>query len=273
MVFTVLALRASAALVVDVPHRQATTINKLELDLTMQQLTAQLSMLFSSEFLSAIAGAVVGGIIAYVVQLQALREERKARADQKREEENAAAYALFFKVLSIYNNLNHIKNYVVEAREALQSRADLPLSATLKPLANVATPIFFDTTEMALLLSLKEPRTLNAVLPLDAIHNGILPAWHLYASKKDRFNQLVTITEFEPNTGIAAISFRRGSAAEGLMYEVKELAEALAGRAERDAETAQMALEALIEMLNRRLSLEINFQPKATNGARSTSTA
>lgn len=230
----------------------------------MQQTVAELSMFASSEFLSAIAGAVVGGLIAYFVQLQTLREGRKAIAAQKREEDNAAAYALFYKVLSIYNNLNHINNYVIEARKALQARSDLPLSAMLKPLANIASPIYFDTAGMALLLSLKEPRTLNAVMSLDAVHNGILPAWHLYASKKDRFNQLVSITELEASTGVASISFRKGSAAEGLMYEIKELAETLAERSEPDAEKARIALESLIETLNRRLKLDINFRPKAT---------
>jgi hypothetical protein len=238
--------------------------------MSVQQSTAELSMLFSSEFLSAIAGAVVGGLIAFLVQLQALREARKERAAQKREEENAAAYALFFKVLSISNNLNHIKNYVIEARTLLNSRAEMPLHVALKPLANVPSPLFFDAAEMALLLALKEPRTLNAVLSLDAIHNGVLPAWHLYASKRERFNQMVTITGIESNTGIAAITFKRGSAAEGLMYELRELAEALAARAERDAEKARVALEALIDTLNRRMNLEINFQLKATSANHAT---
>lgn len=228
----------------------------------MQPPAADHWMFFGSEFFSAIVGALIGGLIAYLVQLQTLREERKAREQQRREEQSAAGYALFFKVLSIYSNLNHIKNYMVEAREAATGRGDWPLHSTLKPLANVFNPIFFDTEGMSLLLGLKEPKTLNAVLSLDAIHNGVLPAWHLYASKKEQFNQLVSVTNFEPSTGTAAIAIQKGSAAERLMYEVNELAEELAARAIRDADDSQVALELLMGTLNSRLNLEIKFEPK-----------
>ena len=42
-----------------------------------------LDLLRLSEFLAAIGGAVVGGLIAYLVQIKALREARRDRAEER----------------------------------------------------------------------------------------------------------------------------------------------------------------------------------------------
>lgn len=214
---------------------------------------------FGSEFWAAIVGAMVGGVIAYLIQLQALREARKARAQAQEDENKSLGYSLFFKTLTIWNNLAHMKKYVDEARKKqIDFKADR-LSTVLKPLANVADPIKYDPREMSLLLSLGEAGTLNEILPLDAIHNSILPVWALYAKKRNELHDVVQMHGIDLDSGVANISLPADSKAARLLFEVNELATALAERADKDEAEARHARDDLLQTIRKRIGLPINL--------------
>lgn len=225
----------------------------------MKSIACDVLVFFGSEFWAAIVGALVGGIIAYFIQLQALREARNERRNAQTDENKSLGFSLFFKTLAIWNNLAHIKNYVEEARKKqIEVSADR-LSIVLLPLANIADPVKYEQREMSLLLSLGEAETLNRVLPLDAIHNSILPVWDLYATKREALHDAVEMHGIDLDSGVASISLPVDSKAARLLFEVNQLATELAERAQRDEAEARDARDILLQTLKRRLGLEINF--------------
>ncbi|MGE8103814.1 hypothetical protein ACQKP1_09005 [Allorhizobium sp. NPDC080224] len=225
----------------------------------MQATACEALCLFNSEFWAAIVGAVVGGVIAYFVQLRALREARVARKEARQDENKALAYSLFFKMLSVWNNLAHLKNHVDEAR-ALQVSAGVDrLSTVLRPLANLTDPVRFEPGEMSMLLGLGEADTFNEVMSQDAIHNSILPVWSLYATKRDQLHDAAHSRGLDMTSGIGTLAFEAGSPAELLFYEVTELAVVLAERADKDEAQARNARDLLLRTLNQKLGLNLNF--------------
>jgi hypothetical protein len=225
----------------------------------MKSIVCDVLVFFGSEFWAAIVGALVGGIIAYFIQLQALREARNERRKTQTDENKSLGFSLFFKTLAIWNNLAHIKNYVEEARKKqIEVSADR-LSIVLLPLANIADPVKYEQREMSLLLSLGEAETLNRVLPLDAIHNSILPVWDLYATKREALHDAVEMHGIDLDSGVASISLPVDSKAARLLFEVNQLATELAERAQKDEAEARHARDILLQTLKRRLGLEINF--------------
>lgn len=64
-----------------------------------------------AEFLSAIAGAIVGGIIAYVVQIHALREGRVQQPEDRKLTRQAHGRALLIKMGRIVSNYDGIQRH------------------------------------------------------------------------------------------------------------------------------------------------------------------
>jgi hypothetical protein len=213
--------------------------------------------LLGSEFWAAIAGASVGGVITYFIQLQSLREARRGREESQLAENRALGYSLLFKTLAIWNNFFHLKNHVDQARQIQAAGGFDILSSVLRPLASLSDPVKYDAREMSLLLSLQEDKTFNAVLSQDAIHNGILPVWSLYAQKREQLHDAAESLGIDLSSGVGNIRFPIGSIAERLFFEVDELAVVLAERADKDEAEARAARDILLGTLKQKLGLTI----------------
>lgn len=75
-----------------------------------------------TEFWSAIAGAVVGGVIAYAVQIRALREGKRQRADDQKSIQQGLGNSLLFKMIKIHSNIHGIHRHIEECFETAAKR-------------------------------------------------------------------------------------------------------------------------------------------------------
>lgn len=215
-----------------------------------------------SEFWSAIAGAVVGGLIAYMVQLKALGEAAKERKASSTETQKGLAYSLLFKVISIDSSLDGLKQHVDQGLALKERERNAHISAVLKPLANLPTPVEFSADEMALLLSLKEDDVFNSIMSLDKIHNSIIPVWNLYASLRNAVTEMQQVDNFDPDIGRSEISIKPGSPLAIKIFETEMMAAELVRRAHIDAADASRALGSLIPLLNSKLNLGVGMTRK-----------
>ena len=123
------------------------------------------SLLSSKEFLSAIFGAIVGGMIAYAVQIKALREARNIREQDRKQVQQALGNSSIFKMIRIYSNASQIQQYIEECfKEAERDNFKGVPWRFVRPLANPPSDIHFSPDEMGMLLSLKDNDLFNLVV-------------------------------------------------------------------------------------------------------------
>ena len=141
----------------------------------------------SSEFVSAIAGAVVGGLIAFGIQMIALRAAVKARKDEAAEKKKALAHSLMFKMLQIHAHLLHFSQHLEEA--FAQGAADnIPEPwAFVQAMANHPDKVNFASDEMAMLLSLGDETLFSDVLSFDEAHNTTIATFDTYRERRVLF--------------------------------------------------------------------------------------
>lgn len=77
-----------------------------------------------NEFWAAIAGAIVGGLIAFGIQVIALREARKERIRDAAEKQKALGHALIFKVIGIYSHLRQLNLHLQDAAARMPKGTD-----------------------------------------------------------------------------------------------------------------------------------------------------
>jgi hypothetical protein len=130
-----------------------------------------------TEFWSAIIGAIVGGLIAYIVQVKALREGRRLRDEDHKRVQQAQGNALLFKMIRIHSDLHGIHRHIEGCFEQAEQKGLTgdPWQFVL-PLANPPGPIHFSSEEMGMLLALKTDDVFNLVVKMDTVHNSLSDA-------------------------------------------------------------------------------------------------
>lgn len=113
-----------------------------------------------------------------------------------------------------------------------------------------------------MLLSLKDDDVFNSLASLDKIHNSIIPVWALYEAKRSAISSEGENHAFDPAEGRGEFDVKRGSHLEAKIFEVEGIAKELVRRAPLDAAEAEAALSGLVPLLNQRLKLEVNIQPR-----------
>ncbi|CDZ60273.1 Hypothetical protein NGAL_HAMBI2605_09260 [Neorhizobium galegae bv. orientalis] len=177
-------------------------------------------------------------------------------------EAKSQAYSLLFKVISMHTTFTHLKAHVDERVEFGKSVKADRLSSILLPIANLPSPIEFAPAEMAMLLSLKDDDVFNSLASLDKIHNSIIPVWVMYEAKRSAIPSHGEDHAFDASEGKGEFSVKRGSHLEAMIFEVEGIARELVRRAEIDLKEAEAALGRLTPLLNDRLQLGVNVQPK-----------
>lgn len=220
-------------------------------------LTWEILQLPGSEFWSAITGAVVGGLIAFWIQNKTLVEARNERSSERLQAEKALAYSLLFKVIKIYNNLEHIRRHV-DKQQTLHGEATRP-SGYLLALANLPSAIEFSADEMSMLLSIENDDIFNSILSLDSIHNSIMPVWELYAALREKVKMSSQTIQFDPVVGRSEIEVENDSPLAVAIFEADQMAIELARRAYVDATEAKQVLEKLIACFRAKFGFTIDI--------------
>lgn len=220
-----------------------------------------------NEFWAALAGAVVGslvsGAISYFLQKSSFEEQKRDRNAQKRDERRALGHSLFFKVLSIANTLQHVKNHAYECKRRAADAGDegAPPVTYLLPILNLGDPVQLVAEEMSLLLSTGADDVFNRVLELAPIHNSILPVWQQYAAMRAELNE-ITSTGIDLATGIGQSEIPLNSPTAVKFFEANQTAQQLIERAIRDEADALETLPMLVMVLNDKAGTGIAIEPK-----------
>jgi hypothetical protein len=223
----------------------------------------------ATEFWSAIAGAVVGGLIAYIVQVKALREGRKQRDDDHKRLQQAQGHALLFKMIRIHSNFSVIHQHIETcfdqaAQKGMKGGAE-PWQFVL-PLANPPDPVHFSPEEMGLLLSFKNDEVFNSIVSMDVIHNSLTNAVKLLTTERRALTERLRADDASGAILSGVADRDQFLALRPRMIEVNSLIEQLRIEARRDFDESSEALDRLNKVLRDRLGLAYRLEAKPAAG-------
>ena len=156
------------------------------------------SIISATEFWSAITGAFVGGLIAYLVQVTALREGRRLRDEDHKMMQEALGRALLIKMMRAYSNFHGIHQHIEDSfAEAARRGFEAEPSFIVQPLANTPDPVHFSSEEMGMLLGLKDYDVFNLVLSMDVIHNSLIDAVKVLNTERETLTEQIGVHGFE----------------------------------------------------------------------------
>jgi hypothetical protein len=214
-----------------------------------------------SEFWAAIAGAIVGavtgGLIAYLVQVKALREGRNQRAEDRKLIQQAQGRALLLKMGSIVSSYHGIQRHFEESFERAQQAGFVgePWQFVL-PSANTPDAVHFSTDELGMLLSLRNNEVFNSVVGMDAIHNSLVDVFKLFnAERRGLTERLPPATDGQGSILGGHISPEAFAALRPRMIEVNTLVEQLRTGAKNDFTEATKVIASLVQLLHDKLGL------------------
>jgi hypothetical protein len=221
-------------------------------------------ILQKAEFWSAIAGAIVGGLIAYVIQIRALREGRTQRAEDRQLVRQAQAHALLFKMIRIHSDFRSMQQHIVDCftRGATQGMTGEPWQF-FQPLANLPDPVHFTADEMGMLLGLKDNDVFNLVAPLDIVHNSFFEALRVTFLERRALVDALAIGKVEGLvvSGTLDPNSERGLRFRAKMNEVNTLIETLRVNTKRDVDETARALDLLSNLFHEKLGLAYKITP------------
>jgi hypothetical protein len=215
----------------------------------------------TSEFWSAIAGAIVGGIIAFSIQIIALRESRKQNTSKIDERRKALAYSVMFKTLKIHSHL-------VQLRDEIEKSFQKPFEQAqpwqfFRPLVNRPQHVHFSSDEIALVLSLKEDDLLNLLIILDETHNDTIELFGTYARLRVELTSRLS-AEMNGMVGTTTLTQQEMMLLAPKMAELNELIVGLRQRCTKDAEASGKATANLNKALNKHVALNLRFEDLKT---------
>jgi hypothetical protein len=219
-------------------------------------------MPFGSEFWAAMAGAVIGGLIAFGVQMFALRAARRQHDDEHRQTKQALGHALLFKMIKINSNLYQLHRFIEEPfhkPDAKNPRTASPGEPwqLVMPLAHYPERVQFAAEEMAMLLSLKDDALFDAMLSMDAEHNALIDAFWTFGERRGALTALLPKTHGA--AGDTTLTRDHLLALRPKIVEVNALIDDLRTRARMDYQDASQVLARLAATL--KSSLGVAYEP------------
>lgn len=214
------------------------------------------SLPISTEFVSAIVGAVVGGGIAYLVQLRAIREARRQRAEERLEIQQAFGHSLLFKIIRIFSNICNIRGHIEDCfvRAERDGLGGEPWQFVL-PLANLPDPISFSPEEMGLLLSMKNDQLFNDAIDLDVAHNSLLASFEAFNGLRQKLAERLPPDVVEGRVVAGNLDREQAKRLRPKMIEVNDVIVAIRDNCAADSEKARAVLERLNRTLREKLGL------------------
>ncbi len=217
--------------------------------------------MFSKEFVSAVVGAVVGGLIAFGVQIIALREARSVRDQDRLLARQALAHALLFKMVRIYSNSINI-NRTIESYFAVSSERKLhgdPWTFVL-PWANLPERMHFSPDEMGMLLSLKNDDVFNLVMNQDVCHNSLTDIISKFNECRKELTDQLKHEEVDGDKLSGPATPERYMKVAPRIIEVNGLIDGIRKISKRNADEGRQAIFGLQKVFQQQLGLKLQLQ-------------
>ena len=207
-----------------------------------------------TEFWSAITGALVGGMIAFVVQMIALRAAKKQGSEDYKLVQQGLGNSLLFKMIRVHLNFQAIHHHIEACFEGAGRRGLVgePWQFVL-PLANPPNPIHFSSEEMGMLLAQRDDEVFNAVLSIDVLHNSLIDAVKTLNDRRLALTERIAAGKVEGEVAISGLPQAELLAIRPRMIELNTLIEQLRSDAARAVEESGLVLDRLHTLLRDRL--------------------
>ena len=220
-----------------------------------------------TEFWSAIAGAIVGGVIAYLVQIKALREGRRQRNEDRKELKLAQAHALLFKIIRIHAGFFNVSDHIEScfARAKKDGFEGEPWQFVI-PMANFPDPVHFSAEEMGMLLALKNDDLFNVIAPMDVVHNSLIEAFRVLSKERRALAQRLRPDNAHGELLRGTLDRQQFLELRPYMIEVNSLVAKIREDAAHNFELATDALDRLQNLFREKLGLQVKleFKTRAT---------
>ena len=217
-------------------------------------------------FWSAIAGAVVGGLIAYFIQVKALREGRKQREEDLRRTQQVLGNSLIVKMIKIYSNIRTLHEHLEECFGISSHKNPRnELWQHYKPLSTLPNPVFYSSEEMSMLMAMNNDQVFNLVLPLDTVNNTLLDTVANLQKERAMLLEQLPVDKFVGEIGKVALDkdkllkFRPG------MIALNSMLEQLHVHTKRGSSESREALFTLHKLLCDNLGLRYNLEESFSN--------
>jgi hypothetical protein len=209
-----------------------------------------------TEFWSAITGALVGGMIAFVVQMIALRAAKSQRSEDYKLVQQGLGNSLLFKMIRIHVNFQAINRHIEACFEGAGRRGLVgePWQFVL-PLANPPNPIHFSSEEMGMLLAQKVDEVFNSVLSIDVLHNGLIDAVKTLNDRRMALTERIAAGKVEGEVAVGGLAHAELLAIRPRMIELNTLIEQLRADASKAVEESGDVLDRLHQLLREKLGL------------------
>ncbi len=218
---------------------------------------------FWAAIVGAVIGAIAGGIMAYYIQLKALRASSENREKDSKERKMALGYALLFKMVRIHTTIKHMQIHMTECLGKLQEEEYAewePWQVTL-PVANLAESIHFSTDEMAMLLALKDDDLFNDLSSFDVIHNSTIELFRTFSNSRISLLAMLP-ANMDGMVGEIRLSQEQAMYVRPKMVELNSLILSINERCIQDEQAAWNVLGKLNEILNDKLELAVSVASK-----------
>ena len=217
-------------------------------------------------FLSAIAGAVVGGLVAYFLQIRALKESRHQRTEELKRIQEMLGTSILFKAVKILSNAHELHSHLGQALSP-SDRLDSPAEPwqVLVPLASLPNEVHFSSEEMSMLLSIGDTDIFNLVFPLDTVHSSMLNSTRTLFRERSLLLEQCQPQVIEGTMATGEFATEELLRLRPRMVAVNELARQLEGQAGRLLKESRQALELLQSQLREKLNLNVQLEEVGRN--------
>ena len=203
-----------------------------------------------SEFYAAIAGAVVGGIIAFVIQMFAIRQASSERKEGAKNLERTLATQILLNLQEATSNIRRIREMCVEAIAGAKAlHFDQEPWRALLPVSNLPSEIQFNLDQFEYLFINADSELFMDVRDLEVIHNSAIKSFNKYCLKREELGKILPgqVTNMIAETLMSEAS---SGLAQVAIADLASLARAICSNSERDASECVQTLQKYCQYYN-----------------------
>jgi hypothetical protein len=205
--------------------------------------------------------------LRWLAQRWSSKEIRKQRAEDRRLNQIARISSLIVKLLKITNSFHNggeVFKGAFQRGEQIGKDLKNPWSFC-QPVANPGDPIYFDPSELSVLLEIGAVDTFNSVAPIDEMHNSFISLIKEYNRRREDLERELIPASFNDNEGSASGTLAQPEMMRllPLMYNCNQLISHIRNRATDGKKEASAAMKSVAATQHARLGIKLDFTTDA----------